>query len=224
MAQSRLGGDATEKLNSGGGGFAVQWPGGLAAGDFALLAMSWNEANDDSVVIEPTGFTRIGTTLVIGGAGNAESRVEVWYKHVVGSESGDIDMGRASIAFWGNALLDVYRGNGALTFNSATVGTPGTGTSATIPNMTGANGQIQLAVVAISDPSTASDNTADMAKGTSGLQNTNTGFTYYAFLTGDIAAQTVTLGTSRDHVGISVLVDDAGAGGGARKIILTRPA
>jgi hypothetical protein len=34
-----------------------------------------------------------------------------------------------------------------------------------------------------------------------------------------------TLGTSRGHVGISVLVNDAGSGGGgARKIILTRPA
>jgi hypothetical protein len=225
MAKSRVGGSTVEKLNSGGPTFLLAWPGGLASGDFAIVVLSWYEdLSDDVITVEPTGFTRIGSSTVFSGSGADESRIEVWYKQLDGSESGDLTIGRSVHDFYGTAVIDVYRGDGALTFASASsLSTPGSGTSVIMPDVAGVNGQLQLGAIAIGDPATATD-TADMVKGTSGLQNTNTAYTFYKFLTADIGAQTTTLGTSRAHIAISVLVNDAGAGGGARKIILTRPA
>jgi hypothetical protein len=226
VAKSRVGGSTVEKLASGGPTFLLAWPGGLASGDFAICVLSWfEESSSDAITVEPSGFTRIGSSAVFAGASNDESRIEVWYKQLDGSESGNLTIGRAVHDFYGTAVLDVYRGDGALTFASASsLSTPGSGTSVTMPDMAGVSGQLQLGAIAIGDPATAPDTTADMAKGQAGLQNTNTCYTYYKFLTGDIGAQTVSpLGTSRPHIAISVLVDDAGAAV-ARKIILTRPA
>jgi hypothetical protein len=71
---------------------------------------------------------------------------------------------------------------------------------------------LQLAVFAIGDPATSTTPT-NMTAGQAGLQNTNTGYVYYEFLTTDRGTRSTTLGTSRDNIGISILVNDAGAGG-----------
>jgi hypothetical protein len=225
MARVRVGG-TTNDGNNTSTTISTSWPGGIAAGDFAIFLLSWFENGVGEFSTPPTGFTRIGTSIAIAGApgSDGESRVDLWYRQLNGSEAGSVSATHSgSFNLFCTAILDVYRGDGVLTYASATAGTPGTGTSVTIPDVAGSNGQLQLAAVGIGDPATASD-PADMALGQAGLQNTNTCYTFYKYLTSDLGAQSTTLGTSRGHVGISVLVNDAGAGGGARKIILTRPA
>jgi hypothetical protein len=223
MAKSRVGG-ATADIENTASSISVAWPGGTAAGDFALFLVSWYENGSDGGLDVPTGFTSAGSSVVIAGATSVESRVDLWYRELNGSEAGSVSTSRVGTNFYAAALLDVYRGDGALTFVSATYGTPSTNSTATMPDVAGVNGQLQLGVVGIGDPATAT-NTADMVVGLSGTQDTNTGHTFYKFLTADIGAQSTTLSISRPYVGISILVNDAGGGGGgARKIILTRPA
>jgi hypothetical protein len=223
MAKSRVGG-ATADVENTAPSIDVTWPGGVASGDFALLMLSWYENSSDTIpTVTGGGWTSLGSSVVIAGGTDVESRVELWYRVCTGSESGTLTVGRASVAFYGTVLLDVYRGDGALSFSSATYGSPGTGTTATAPDVAGSNGQILLVAFGIGDPATASTPT-DMSAGQVGTQDTNTGYIFYQFLTADAGAKSSTLGTSRPYLGVSVLVNDAGAGGGARKIILTRPA
>jgi hypothetical protein len=223
MAKSRVGG-TTDDVSLGADQVTLTWPGGLAAGDFAVVTASWYENGDNTELDNPSGFTPFAASSVLDGSGLGESRFRGWYKELTGSESGSLVVGRpANLGFYMTAILDIYRGDGALTFASASVGTPAIGTTATAPDVAGSNGQILLALFGSSDPTTMSTPT-DMSIGQQGDQAVNTGRNFYEFLTGDPGAKSTTLGTRRANVGISVLVNDAGAGGGARKIILTRPA
>jgi hypothetical protein len=225
MARVRVGGTTNEGANTSNT-ISTAWPGGTAAGDFAFLLLSWFENGVGAFTTPPTGFTRIGTSIVIAGVpgSDGESRVDLWYRELDGSEAGSVSATHSgSFNLFCTIILDVYRGDGVLTFASATAGTPGTGFGpVTIPDVAGSNGQLQWAALGVSDPTTASD-PADMALGLAGIQNTNTCYTFYKYLTGAISAQDTTLGTSRGHVGISVLVNDAGAGGGGDTVTMPWP-
>jgi hypothetical protein len=213
MPQSRVTG-ASSNLNFQSPPLTLAWPGGHAAGDFAFLFAPYYENFEDAVP-GVTGFTALIASTVYGGATNVESRVVGWYRELDGSEAGNITLTRAGDEFYLTLILDIYRGNGVLTYapGSLVIGTAGNGTSVTLPAVSGVAGQLQLGGIALGDPSTAPASTADMTKGQAGLQNTNTGYVYYKLdLTGAIAAQTVSpLGTARDHIGFSFLVNDAGS-------------
>jgi hypothetical protein len=225
MPQARVGG-TTGDVELIDNEVSLTWPGGLASGMFAVITASYYENGEDGTINTPTGFTPMFSSLVLSGSGTTESRFEGFYREMNGAESGSIVVGRDELAFYMTALLDIYQGNGALTFVSATAGTPATGTTSVAPDVAGTSGQLQLALFGLSDPSTMTDPTdgsTTMSAGQQGTQDVNTGRNFYKFLSADIGAMSSTLGTSRGHVGISVLVNDAGAGGGSRKIILTRP-
>jgi hypothetical protein len=225
MPQARVNGDSVD-VELVSNQVSLTWPGGLASGMFAVITASYYENGEDGTINTPTGFTPMFSSLVLSGSGTTESRFEGFYREMNGAESGSIVVGRDELAFYMTALLDIYQGNGALTFVSATAGTPATGTTSVAPDVAGTSGQLQLALFGLSDPSTMTDPTdgsTTMSAGQQGTQDVNTGRNFYKFLSADIGAMSSTLGTSRGHVGISVLVNDAGAGGGSRKIILTRP-
>jgi hypothetical protein len=227
MPQARVGGDSLD-VELVSNQVSLTWPGGLASGMFAVVTGSYYENGEDGGLNTPTGFTPMFSSLVLSGSGTTESRFEGFYREMNGSESGALVVGRSGLGFYMTALLDIYQGNGALTFVSATAGTPATGTTSIAPNVAGTSGQLQLALFGSSDPTTMtdpSDGVTTMSAGQQGVQDVNTGRNFYKFLSADMGAMSTTLGTSRGHVGISVLVNDAGSGGGgARKIILTRPA
>lgn len=188
-------------------------------GDIAILTKVWFENFTGVTSSAVTNFTDALASTVLGGSGNEEDRIHVLYNELDGSEDGATIACTVSGTAFAGCILDVYRGAGALTFASATAGTPATGTSATAPSVTVGSGQGLVVTYGTSDPTTMTTPTG-MSVGTVGLQNTSTGrFFYETPSAGASGTRTSTLGTSRNNIGVSILLDGASAGGGGGTVV-----
>jgi hypothetical protein len=214
MPQSWVGGSTANLLGVGSDSVSTAWPVGTASGDFALLLVSWYENSSSGQPVPLTGFTSCGHVFLLG-TGDQESWFDLWYRQLNGTEAGNVTVGRVGdVAWFGTIVLGVLRGNGALTFASATPGTASL-TPATAPDVAGVSGQILLSPFGLASQGTASTPTG-MTLGQAGLQNTATGYIFYQFLAADPGAKSSTIGNAFPAAGISVLLNDAGAapGGG----------
>jgi hypothetical protein len=214
MTISRVGTGASAELNPGTS-TTLNKPTGTGSGHVCVIEVSWFEGSGlDLGANTPTGFTLRGN-LVIGGGGAAESRVAVFTRDCDGSEpaSWTVSLTGSSFATW---IADTYSGDGALTYASIVTGTAASGTTCTSPSVAGTAGQGLICPMGTSDPTTMTT-PSGMAAGTAGLQNTNTCRLFYETLgsTGATGTRASTLGTSRENGGFSILLNDAGGGGGA---------
>lgn len=179
---------------------------GTAAGDLALILVSWHE-NSGRTITTPSGFTLIGQQ-VIDGSSPSRNFLTLFARECDGTEGASYTIS-FSDGVYGTALLMTLTG-GDLSVASVTFGTPASGLTATAPSVTGAIGQALVAAYATGDPTTMTTPSV-MTVGTAGLQNTNTGRFFFQNLSADGAtgAKTSTLGTSRANLGCSILVNDA---------------
>jgi hypothetical protein len=213
MALSKVGsGASVEWINSTGTRNLTQDT-GTAVGDFALVEISGFP--NGTTVSGPVGFTAV-TPFIFDGSGLSQSTNYLFWRQIDGTETVPYacTFTGGSNPF-GTAVLTTLRGDSALTFVSATNGTPSSGsTSAIAPSVSGTAGQGLIAAMATGDPTTMTT-PSGMAAGTAGLQNTNTCRTFFETLsaTGATGTRTSTLGTSRSNGSISILLNGATAGG-----------
>jgi hypothetical protein len=204
MAVSQVGtGDSEEWSNQSGA--KVLTADSQTAGDIAFVIVSAFEVSSTSFSL--TGFTSAGEISFNGNT------AQMFYRQLVGSDGASYSISASGFVF-GTATLMTLRGNGALTFVSSTTGTGTTGTTCTAPDVAGTSGQVLVCPMFTSDPTTMTTPT-DMTAGTVGLQTSNTNRFFWQALTADVGTKASTLGTSRDNIALSILLNDAGAGGGA---------
>jgi hypothetical protein len=189
---------------------------GSAIGDLAVIVVSFYE-NGDKNVNTPTGFTDQGS-FVVGGTGTDESRLDVFTRVIDGTEGATFTVSINGGSIFGTTQLLTIRGSSALSVASVTAGTAAAGvTSIAAPSVSGTDGQGLLAAYGIGDPAGTYTDPSGMTLGISeGTEATNTGRVYYETLTATGATGTRTLSwtNTRDAIGVSILVNGAGAGGG----------
>jgi hypothetical protein len=213
MALSQVStGDSEEWINSTGTRNLTQDT-GTAAGDFALVAIS--AFPNGTTVTGPVGFTAV-TPFIFDGSGLNQSTIYLFWKEIVGGETTPYacTFTGGSNPF-GTAILLTLRGSSTLTFVSATQGSAsGTSDTCVAPDPSGSSGQGLIVVVGTGDPCTISSVPGTLTAGTAGLQNTNTGRTYYETL-GTTGTRTFTgLTPDRSNGAFSILLNGADAGGG----------
>jgi hypothetical protein len=204
MAVTQVGtGDSEEWANQSGARSLTA--DSQTAGDLAIVIASTFEVGSNTFTL--AGFTTAGEIDFNG------NKAQMFYRQLVGSDGASYSIS-ASAAVFGTATLMTLRGNGALTFVSSTTGTGTTGTTCTAPDVAGSAGQVLVCPMFTSDPTTMTT-PPDMTAGTVGLQNSNTNRFFWMALVADVGTKASTLGTSRDNIALSILLNDAGGGGGA---------
>jgi hypothetical protein len=174
------------------------------AGDIAIVIASTFEVGSNTFTL--AGFTTAGEIDFNG------NKAQMFYRQLVGSDGASYSIS-ASAAVFGTATLMTLRGNGALTFVSSTTGTGATSQTCTAPDVAGSAGQVLVCPMFTSDPTTMTT-PPDMTAGTVGLQTTNTNRFFWMALTGDVGTKASSLGDTRDNIALSILLNDAGGGGG----------
>jgi hypothetical protein len=213
-------GDSEEWVNSNGTRNLTKDT-GTATGDIAIILIS--AFPNGTTVGTPTGFTAV-TPFIYDDSGLNQSTIYIFHRVIDGSEASTFDcVFTGGSNPFGTAMLLTLRGDGALSFVSATNGTPATGTTATAPSVSGTTGQGLVCGYGTGDPTTMTT-PSGMTAGVAGLQNTNTGRMFFETLasTGATGTRVSTLGTSRDNAGVSILLNDAGVGGPSGSLIVRR--
>jgi hypothetical protein len=205
-------GDTEEWINSNGTRNLTQDT-GTAVGDIAIVAIS--AYPNGTTVTGPVGFTAI-TPFTFSSSGLDQSTIYLFYKEIVGGETTPYacTFTGGSNPF-GTAMLLTLRGESALTWVSATNGTPNgsAADSCVAANPSGSAGQGFVIIVGTGDPCTISTVPGTLTAGTAGLQNTNTGRTYYETL-GTSGTRTFSgLTPDRSNGAISILLNGATAAG-----------
>lgn len=109
-------------------------PTGTASGDFGLILVSYYE--NGATLNTPSGWTSEGS-LAFRGSSTTESRIAIFSRSMDGSEGANFTVD-ASGDIYGTAVCFVLRSsNGAITFGSATAGTPQTASPAIAPSVSG---------------------------------------------------------------------------------------
>ena len=218
MPFSRRGG-STLLFNPATSGNLV-WPASVTANDIAVVVASWydNGTVDKSpfTSLNSAGFTEqtVAGGLVLDTSGGIESRMAVFTKACAGTETGNLNVSFGASVF-GNVTLDVYQGDGDLTFNSISAANTGTGSDATAPSVSGTAGQGLVAAYGLTDPpGTTNSGPSGMTLGSNATTNTNSARTYHQALssTGATGVKTWDFTDTRDWGGLSILIDDAGGG------------
>jgi hypothetical protein len=213
MALSQVStGDTEEWINSTGTRNLTQDT-GTAVGDLAIVAIS--AYPNGTTVTGPVGFTAV-TPFTFSSSGLDQSTLYIFWKEIVGGETTPYacTFTGGSNPF-GTAVLLTLRGDSALTFVSATEGTPNgsASDSCVAPNPSGTSGQGMVVIVGTGDPCTISTVPGTLTAGTAGLQNTNTARTYFETL-GTSGTRTFSgLTPDRSNGAITILVNGATAGG-----------
>lgn len=213
MAITRVGGGGTQLDNATSS--TIAWP-TTAAGDLAIVTFSYYE-NGGRTVTTPTDFTqRLNAPYAGTPDTDTETRIVVFTKECTGSESGNLTVACSDTVYAG-ITLDVYRGDGTLSYTSISSPDTGSSTDATAPSVSGTSGQLLLAIYAISDPPGTTNSGpsgmtigADFSGGT-----TNSARNYYQVLssTGATGSKTWDFTNTRAWGGASMLVTDSGGGG-----------
>lgn len=192
---ARRGGDNSAS-DSGTQEELVTWPSGVTSDDLAVVVVQWFENGLDATVNTPTGFTQRTPAggAVITGSGSNEERVSIFTKECAGTETGDLSVTFVDAA--GRAVtLDVFQGDGDLTFTSLSSMDTGSSSDATAPSVTGTEGQGLLAIYALTDqPGTINSGPSGMTAGSLANSPTVTGTSavYYQDLTSSGATGTKT--------------------------------
>ena len=194
-------------------------------GDFAVISMSLYNGNtggatDVDVSAAPSGFTNLFGPVGIDGAGTGSGTSEgwVWYRECDGTESGaDRTVVLTVIAYVGITLA-VYRGDGALTYKTSSLGTLARGTSsdaaATAAGVDAAVGDLIVMPTMIGDPpGTTNSNPSGLGLIAEGNTNTNTTWIHAgeSSSAGSTGTKTWDFTNSRDWLTYQFLVTDAGA-------------
>ena len=134
MAFSRV--DATDRyveFNPATSGNITK-PTGTAAGDFGLILVSYYE--NGATLNTPSGWTLEGS-LAILGSGTTENRIDIFSRSMDGSEGASFTVSATGDIFATAVCFVLRSSNGAITFGSATAGTPQTATPAIAPSVSG---------------------------------------------------------------------------------------
>lgn len=218
-AQSLVGGSSVD-FEGASGSKNLTFPATINAGDFAIVTTSHWEGGSNYQANTPSGFILDVTNgaVLIDGTGSSENRSATFTKVLAGTEDGSslsVCYGNCSTdATYGTWTMAVYRGVGALSLASITCGSPGTNDDTIdAPDVAGTSGQILATIYAMNDPSGGIDAVpSGMTISQAGLQNTNTNYIYHEFLTADPGVKTLNItNTTREVIGCSVLINDAGA-------------
>jgi hypothetical protein len=225
MALSRVGSAAAAAWNNENTAKTLAWPAGLSANHIAFVLVSWFE-NGNATFTTPVGFTVGGASTPLDtSAGSNESRMIVYYKELVGTESGSVSL-QPNNTIFGEAVLVVLTGTNDLAFVSATLGTRATGQASTAPSVAGTDGQGLVCCYGLSDPPTSPTGPLGMTLGGATAEGTNCGRIYFVDLvaTQDTGTKVLTWTTNnRDTNAYSILINGASAGGGGATIYTRRP-
>lgn len=199
-------------------------PSGVTTGDLLIIALMLYEFAADEAPVLPTGFTA-RSSVVVGGSGSTESILYIWTRVVDTTEGSTFTVGRSSNAHFSSAGIFALRGSSALSVDSVTYGSPGSSvTSITAPSVSGTAGQGLVAIFALDDPPTASSKsqTEGMTLAIATPENTGNFNGYFETLsaTESTGTRELTWTTSRNAVGVSILVNGAGTGGGSSAVPL----
>lgn len=196
----------------------------VAAGDFAVIALSfYNAGGDRTVSTAPSGFTGLLGPVGVDGTGTGALTTEgwVWYKELTGAESGNISIVLSSSDVYAGATLAVYRGDGDLTYKASSLGTLARGSSsdaaATSAGVDAAVGDLIVMPTMLSDPpGTTNSNPGGLGLIAEGNTATNTAWIHAgeASSAGATGTKTWDFSNTRDWLTYQFLVEDAGAGGG----------
>jgi hypothetical protein len=221
MALSRVGSASAAIWNNESTAKTVAWPAGLSANHIAFILVSWFE-NGNVTFTTPLGFTIGGASTPLDGSGGSnESRMIVYYKELVGSESGTVSLAPSGTIF-GEAVMVVLAGTNDLTFVSATLGTRATGLASTAPTVDGTDGQGLVCTYGLSDPPTSPTGPSGMTLGGNSAESTNCGRIYYLDLVATAATGTKVFSwttNNRDTNAYSILINGASAAAGGNDIV-----
>jgi hypothetical protein len=224
MALSRVGSAAAAAWNNENTAKTLAWPAGLSANHIAFVLVSWFE-NGNATFTTPTGFTVGGASTPLDtSAGSNESRMIVYYKELVGTESGSVSL-QPNNTIFGEAVLVVLAGTNDLTFVSSLLGTRATGQASTAPSVAGTDGQGLVCCYGLSDPPTSPTGPSGMTLGGATAEGTNCGRIYYVDLVATQATGTKVFTwttNNRDTNAYSILINGATAGGGGGATTYTR--
>ena len=228
MAKSEVGTSAHLELNGATTNITsigtLAWPSGTQAGDIAYIAAMYYQQSGAFVVSTPSGFTLIGAKSSIdngggGGTGVDTTVIQLFVKELSGAESGALTIANdiGGYTMYGNVILAVFRGDGALTHTSLnTLNCLDGSTDATAASVSGTAGQLLVSVYAVTDPpGTTNSNPSGMTLAHAGGTVTTTGAIFFQELSssGATGDKTWDFTNTRDSGAWLALADDAGAGG-----------
>ena len=218
MAKARVGGSSAVYITESGKD--LFYPAGCTADHVAVLTVSFYEWGGPTTDLNaPSGFTQrdAGTAVIDTYSGN-ESRVEVWTKSLAGTESSTSLFVSFTSGVYATAVLDVFSGDGDLTFASISTPTISTASgNATAPSASGTSGQLLVAAYGINDvPGASNSGPSGMTIGASAALTTSYARNYWLGLTstGATGDKLFNLNATLNSAGWSILFDDAGSGGG----------
>ena len=211
MAFTRFGGDNDQIV--GGTTLNLQWPASVTADMCAVVTIA--VYMDDTRTLTVAGFTQRALAEFSDDAGSG-SYAAVFTRDCDGSETGDIAVAVNLGSNYAAIALDVYSGDGALTYNSvSTLNSGAAGNDATAPSVTGASTQGLVAAFFVDGtPGTINSGPSGMTAGSTNVADMGTAL-YDEDLSSSGATGTKTFDftTNRNWGGYAILIDDAGGGG-----------
>lgn len=192
---------------------------GLANGDLIIAMVSYYEDSSNATLTAPTGatFTDHGPAILFEGTGTAESRLHIYSRVVDGTEGASFVFARTN-QYFGTAMMCSLRGSSALSVASVTAGSAAAGvTSVAAPGVTITATQGIVCVYGISDPAGTYTGPAGMTLGISeATEASTTGRIYFQSpAAGATGTRTLSWTTSRDAIGVMLVIEGANAGSSA---------
>ena len=216
-----------DNSGAGWGGSAqnIAVDGNVASGDLILTVLAYYENNSSDAPTTPSGHTE-RVASVVSGTGDTEGRLYAWTKVSDGMETVvPIERSGAADPWFGSACVIVFRGDSALSFVSATAGTPSSGVaSIDAPSVSGTAGQGLILVYDL-DNAVSTGFTEPMGT-TAAATSTTTGTAAMAHVAYDTLESTAATGAKTlswtggndTAIGVSILVDGAESGASAPTI------